>query len=81
MSGVACVRRAIYLHLLHHHPPSSLPPFLESLPSACMTSAQSGSLVKTSGMTLQNAWGYKPLSIFLMALCTSDLVDETPRPA
>lgn len=32
-------------------------------------------------MILQNARGYKPLSIFLIALCTSDLVEETPRPA
>ena len=31
--------------------------------------------------TLQKAWGKRPLSIFLMALCTSDLVEDTPRPA
>jgi hypothetical protein len=30
-------------------------------------------------MILQKAFGYKPLSMFLMALCTSSFEAETPR--
>jgi hypothetical protein len=38
-----------------------------------------GSPPKISGMILQKAFGYKPLSMFFMALCTSSLEAETPR--
>ncbi len=48
-------------------------------PSACMILQYSGSPPKMSGIILQNACGKIPLSIFLMALCTSSLAALTPR--
>src|SRR5690554_5526178 len=40
---------------------------------------QSGSPDRISGMILQKAFGYRPLSIFLIALCTSSFSADTPR--
>mmetsp|Transcript_42414 Transcript_42414/g.128184 ORF Transcript_42414/g.128184 Transcript_42414/m.128184 type:complete len:316 (+) Transcript_42414:735-1682(+) len=48
-------------------------------PSACMTIAIFSSPHKVSGTTLQKALGKRPLSMFLMAACTSPLSADTPR--
>ena len=48
-------------------------------PSACMMLQYSGSPPRMSGMILQKACGKIPLSMFLMALCTSSLAALTPR--
>ena len=48
-------------------------------PSACITKQWSSLPVKWSGTILQNAFGKRPLSIFLIALCTSSFEAETPR--
>mmetsp|Transcript_6947 Transcript_6947/g.19748 ORF Transcript_6947/g.19748 Transcript_6947/m.19748 type:complete len:227 (-) Transcript_6947:111-791(-) len=48
-------------------------------PSACMTMQCSGLPVRSSGTTLQNAFGYNPALMSLMALCTSSFPAETPR--
>ena len=47
-------------------------------PSACMILQYSGSPPRISGMILQKACGKIPLSMFLMALCTSSLDALTP---
>ena len=48
-------------------------------PSACMMLQYSSSPPNRSGMILQNALGNIPLSIFLIALCTSSFEADTPR--
>ena len=48
-------------------------------PSACMMLQYSGSPPRMSGIILQKACGYRPLSMFLMALCTSSFAALTPR--
>ena len=47
-------------------------------PSACMHVHHSGSPAM-SGTTLQNAFGYSPLSTLAIAACTSSLAADTPR--
>ena len=48
-------------------------------PSACIMLQYSGSPPNISGIILQNAFGKIPLSMFLMALCTSSFDALTPR--
>ena len=48
-------------------------------PSACITIQYSLFPVKKSGTILQKAFGKRPLSRSLIALCTSSLEAETPR--
>src|SRR5690606_38215834 len=48
-------------------------------PSACIMAQYSGSPVSISGIILQEAFGKRPLSMFLMALCTSSFEADTPR--
>src|SRR5690606_22954986 len=47
-------------------------------PSACMILHHCSSPPSISGMILQKACGYKPLSIFFIALCTSSFPADTP---
>ena len=47
-------------------------------PSACIILQYSGSPPSISGIILQNALGYSPLSTFLIALCTSSFEADTP---